>query len=345
VNNKLAILVPVYNGGALLRQTVESCALATLAPERYELIVVDNCSTDGSFEALPQRLSNGAAVQVHRNEQNLGRIGNWNRGLEIATDQGFTYAAFLFVGDEWLQDGSIAPLLNAMDESSSVLGMASLRIVDEEGADIRAGARVSIKGLASNIVSSDMLRQSIHTGRLPFAPIQANVYRIFKDRPLRFDTSAEKSLNADIEATALFLQEHPGTITVFSKPFLIWRERRGRFFTSQDPWFVFEETRRSLQRLSDVLKVPVDWKSANAIAMLAAIRETSQMIAWRKRTDFQLRVFRFLLAHEAGLSLVTMCRFVIKKLVSRESYLVLTHNPELPAPSQVFQTMADQCRL
>jgi glycosyltransferase involved in cell wall biosynthesis len=344
MKNRLAILIPVFNGGTLLRQTVESCALASLSPNAYEVLIVDNCSTDGSVDALPARISNGVAIQVHRNEANLGRIGNWNKALQIASAKGFTYAAFLFVGDEWLADSSIAAVIDAMEESSSVLGMASLRIVNEAGADIRPGARVSIAGPASNVASSDLLRQAVQTGRLPFAPIQANVYRLFNERPLQFDTAIENSLNADIEGTAIFLEEHPGTVTIFSTPFLLWRERRGRFLMTQDPWFVFEETRRTLQRLAALIKVSIDWKSANAIAMLAALRETSQAIPWRKRLAFQARVFRFLLADSAGLSFGTMCRFVVKKLISRQSYLVLTPNPQLPPPSRMFPTVADQCR-
>jgi hypothetical protein len=222
--------------------------------------------------------------------------------------------------------------------------MASLLIVNEAGAEIRAGARVSIEGSASNVAGNDLLRQSIHTGRLPFAPIQANVYRLFKERPLRFDTAACNSLNADIEATALFLEEHPGTITVFSRPFLIWRERRGRFLTAQDPWFIFEQSRLSLRRLSDLIKEPVDWKSANAIAMLAALRETSREVPWRRRLAFQFRVLRFLMADRAGLSLTLMCRFLAKKVFSRQSYLVLANNPELSPASRLFASVADECR-
>jgi len=315
VKNRLAILVPAFNGGELLLQTVLSCARAGLDAARYELLVVDNCSDDGSINALPSQLPDGAAVQVHRNEANLGRVGNWNRALQIASEQGFAYAVFLFVGDEWLPGGSIALMLDAMDESGSILGMASLLLVNEEGESIRPGARISIQGRTLQASTRELLQQSIATGRLPFAPIQANVYRLLKEKPLCFEEASEQSLNTDIESTALFLEEHPGSVMIVSSPFLIWRERRGRFFNLQDPWFVFIETRRSLQRLSAATGIGVNWKSANAVAMLTALHEISTAIPLRQRLAFQFRVFRYLVADGAGLSLPIMIRFVAKKLV------------------------------
>lgn len=344
MTSKLAILVPCYNGGDLLRTTVESCGRSGLSGDRFEVLVVDNCSTDASTSKLPAVLSNGAPVHVYVNETNLGRVGNWNRALQIAAEGDFTYAVFLFVGDEWLPNGSIGALIDDMDNAGSILGMAAMRIVAQDGEHVRAGARVSITGAASNVASRALIAQAVETGRLPFAPIQANVYRIYNECPLVFDTAESNSLNADIEGTAVFIQQHPGTITIVSSPYLIWRDRPGRYFTAQDPWFVFIETRRTLQRLSDITGLPVNWRSANSVGMLAALRETSRSIPWRRRLAFQCRVFRYLMSHSAGLSLITTLRFLAKKVWSRQSYLVIGHGSGLPSGAQVFKEVADQCR-
>ncbi|HXJ43672.1 MAG TPA: glycosyltransferase [Bryobacteraceae bacterium] len=323
MNNRLAVLIPAFEGGDLLRRTVESCLNAGLDRSTYSVIVVDNASADGSLNGLDPD------VEVHRNPHNVGRTGNWNRALEIAEQAGFTYATFLFVGDEWIKDGSLGQLLRSMEVNGSVLGMAALRIVSEEGTLVREGARVSIRGAAAQVDSSSLLTRAISSGRLPFAPVQCNVYRLYKDRPLRFSARPEDGLNCDLEATVRFLQNHPGVVSIEAEPQLLWKERRGRFFTGQDPWNVFIGTRQTLQRVSDSTGIAVDWKNANAVAMLAALRETSTLIPLRARLSFQLRALIYLLRDTSGLSALRMIAFVLRKVIRGRNYLDLSDEPDL----------------
>nr|WP_243665827.1 glycosyltransferase family 2 protein [Vulcanisaeta sp. JCM 16159] len=63
----------------------------------YELIVVDNASTDGSFERIrrfvEEHRPSGVRVKVIRNERNLGYAGGMNVGWE-ARDPDSKYVAF-----------------------------------------------------------------------------------------------------------------------------------------------------------------------------------------------------------------------------------------------------------
>jgi hypothetical protein len=336
MNGKLAVLVPTFDGGDLLRRTITSCLNAGLDRARFSVIVVDNASEDSTPGSLEPD------VMLHRNPVNLGRTGNWNRALELAEQAGFTYATFLFVGDEWVKNGGIGELLDLMDANDSVFGMASLRIVDADGALVRAGARVTIRGACAHVDSGGLLRRAIGAGRIPFAPIQANVYRLFPDRPLRFSSLPEDSLNCDLEGTVQFLQDHPGVVSIEARPFLLWKERPGRFFTAQDPWSVFVQTRRTLERVSGSTHIPVDWQSANAIAMLAAVRETPRSIPWRQRLAFQFRTFLYLYRDRAGLSARRMLSFIARKIFFGRNYLDLSSEPtpecRRPVP---LQTVVD----
>lgn len=344
MKGKLAVLIPAFNGAELLHRSVQSCVSSGLSPDSFSVIVVDNCSSDGSTGKLPASV-NGVSVQVHTNTENVGRVANWNRALQLAEDAGFSYAAFLFVGDEWIPNSSIGSLLREMDESGSVLGMAALRIVNTEGTTLRPGARISIRGSVAQIDSHRLLAYSIGLGRLPFAPIQANVYRLFPECPLRFSTDAENALNADIEGSIVFLRNHPGQVSIVSAPFLLWRERRGRFFTQQDPWFVFAESRETLRKMSAHTGLPVDWASANAISLLSALRETSREIPLWRRLQFTFRVLRFLLADPAGLSAARLARFVARKVFSGQSYLDLSEDLiNTRASSTTLHPAVDQCQ-
>jgi len=326
---ELAVLFPCYNGGARLRHSVESCAAAGLAPERYSLIVIDNCSTDGSIEVLPPADSNGVPVQVYRNERNLGRVANWNRALEIAEREGYQFAAFLFVGDTWAPGSSIQDLLNLMHQSDAVLGMAPLRIVEEDSRRERDGARISIPGYSALVNSANLLEHVVRIGRLPFAPIQANIYRIFNDRPLRFEHDPERALNTDIESTVSWLRSHPGRIALMAAPFLVWSGYSGRFLSTQDPWYVLLETRASLQRASEATGVQVDWASANAVSLLTSARELSSGEGWAKRCVFLYKVARYLRSAPGGLAFGKFLRFTFNKLMHNQSYLSLSEDSAL----------------
>jgi glycosyltransferase involved in cell wall biosynthesis len=326
----LAVLFPCFNGGRRLRESVESCAAAGLPADKYALIVVDNCSTDGSVEALPAVDGNNVPIQIYRNERNLGRVANWNRALEIAGGAGFRFATFLFAGDTWTPGTSIEALLTMMQQSNAVLGMAPIRIVEEDGYPRpRDGARISIPGTSALTDAGSFLEYIIRVGRLPFAPIQANIYRLFAENPLCFDTDPKSALNTDIEATVAWLRHHPGKIALVSTPFLVWKGHSGRFLSRQDPWFVMLETRASLQRVSDMTSLSVDWESANAISLLMSFRELSSGGNLRDRLRFLIRVVRYLRSAPGGLRIGQVLRFTYNKVLRKQSYLSLTRDSEL----------------
>lgn len=75
---KCSIVTCVYNQLPFTRMFIESVRKHTMIP--YELIVVDNGSTDGTkryLQSLPD-------VVVVQNERNLGVSKGWNQGVQIA---------------------------------------------------------------------------------------------------------------------------------------------------------------------------------------------------------------------------------------------------------------------
>lgn len=325
----LAVLIPSFNGGLRLRQSVESCAEAGLPAGQYALIVVDNCSMDGSIEGLPSADCNGVPIQIYRNDRNLGRVGNWNRAVEIAEQEGFRFVTFLFVGDTWAPDSSIRELLDLMQRGNAVLGMAPVRIVEEANRRRRDGARISISGRSTLVSSRRLLEQAVEVGRLPFAPIQANVYRLFTEDPLRFDEAPERALNTDIESTVGWLNQHPGAIALMADPYLVWNGYPGRFLNTQDPWFIMLETRASLQRVSRITGINVDWSSANAVSLLTSARELSDGATLTRRLSFLISVARYLWSAPGGLATRKFAQFALNKFLRRQSYLAVASGLQL----------------
>lgn len=70
----VSVILPVYNGGAYLIESVQSVLEQTLCD--FELLVVDDCSTDRSWEYL-RRLED-PRVRIFRNGSNKGLFYNLN---------------------------------------------------------------------------------------------------------------------------------------------------------------------------------------------------------------------------------------------------------------------------
>ena len=80
----VSVCIPLYNAAPYIAETFQSVLRQTYRD--WELIIVENCSTDGSRELI-ERLAaeaNDDRIHVHRNEQHLDMAGNMNRALSLA---------------------------------------------------------------------------------------------------------------------------------------------------------------------------------------------------------------------------------------------------------------------
>lgn len=104
---KLSILVPVYNERTVLEASLARVLAAPL-PENMdrELILVDDCSTDGTWNILQRLCSGRAEMQLYRHERNQGK------GAAIRTALGYATGDFCLVQDADLEyDPSEYPVL------------------------------------------------------------------------------------------------------------------------------------------------------------------------------------------------------------------------------------------
>lgn len=80
---KLSIVIPVYNEEKTLDQLIQQVVSVPLGDLERELVMVDDCSTDGTREVLKQYESkDGYTVLYH--EQNTGKGGALRTGFEKA---------------------------------------------------------------------------------------------------------------------------------------------------------------------------------------------------------------------------------------------------------------------
>lgn len=121
----VSILVPVYNRATLIAATLDS-ALAQTYPE-IEVVVVDNASTDGTWELIADYAARDPRIKAFRNDSNIGPVRNWRRCVDEA--QG-VYGKILW-SDDLIAPEFVAKALELFDEETgfvySAVGLFSER--------------------------------------------------------------------------------------------------------------------------------------------------------------------------------------------------------------------------
>ncbi|MGC8740441.1 MAG: glycosyltransferase family 2 protein [Candidatus Sumerlaeaceae bacterium] len=79
---EFSIIIPNWNGAAFLQRCLSATVLSAQATGKpFEIIVVDDASTDGSADGIEDRWPN---TRLLRNSRNLGFGASVNRGIEAA---------------------------------------------------------------------------------------------------------------------------------------------------------------------------------------------------------------------------------------------------------------------
>ena len=120
----LAIIIVNWNGGDFLQRSLES--VERFPPHlEYEVVVVDNASTDGSREWL---VSVGDRIHLIANAENVG-FGRANNQAFAATEAPML---FLMNSDAELQEGAIDTLIATLGEDERI-GVVGPRLINTDG--------------------------------------------------------------------------------------------------------------------------------------------------------------------------------------------------------------------
>lgn len=95
MENLVSIIMPSYNTGQFIRDTIESVLQQTYS--KWELIIVDDCSTDDTDDVVSQYLSDNR-IHYLKNDVNSGAAISRNRALREAKGK---WIAFLDSDDLW----------------------------------------------------------------------------------------------------------------------------------------------------------------------------------------------------------------------------------------------------
>jgi glycosyltransferase involved in cell wall biosynthesis len=124
---KVSIIIPVYNTEKYIGKAIASVLNQTYT--NLELILVDDASTDNTYEVCEAYAQKDERIRLYRNEHNLGMMPNWNHALEYVTGE---YWGKLDA-DDWWDTTFIEQCVNVLDNQPDV-GMVCGRyvLVDEK---------------------------------------------------------------------------------------------------------------------------------------------------------------------------------------------------------------------
>ncbi len=98
MNELVSIIMPSYNTAKFISETIESVLAQTYT--NWELIIVDDCSTDNTDEVVKSFLSDNR-IKYIKNEKNSGAAISRNRALRESKGK---WIAFLDSDDLWMPE-------------------------------------------------------------------------------------------------------------------------------------------------------------------------------------------------------------------------------------------------
>ncbi|MEO8697493.1 MAG: glycosyltransferase family 2 protein [Acidimicrobiales bacterium] len=122
---EITVTMPAYNRAALIGRAIESVQAQTLPS--WELIIVDDDSTDTTLEIARTYAASDARIEVLHNEHNLGIGPTRNRALAHARGRFITPLD----SDDWYLPDRLERMLRSADEHNAQLLSDDLLIVRE----------------------------------------------------------------------------------------------------------------------------------------------------------------------------------------------------------------------
>ena len=121
----ISIITPCFNASKFISNTITSIKNQTY--NDWELIIVDDCSTDGSIEIIESFTASDKRIKLIKNHINKGVAETRNTALKEAKGK---YIAFLDSDDQW-DSNKLEKQFTFMEENNISFSFTNYRIVDE----------------------------------------------------------------------------------------------------------------------------------------------------------------------------------------------------------------------
>ena len=150
---KISVVMATYNGATYLPEQLDS--ILNQSYTNLELLVVDDCSKDGTRDVLSRYAEHDPRITLHFNQQNLGCSRSFEKGCDLSSG---TYIALVDQDDRWLPH-KLERLIAELREQKLDLIYSDCRHMDASGALLETSHRdrIPINGLDSSARNFDVI--------------------------------------------------------------------------------------------------------------------------------------------------------------------------------------------
>ena len=230
---RLTIAIPNFNGGKKLKKAIISCKLIKIPQDEFDILVVDNKSTDNSLEIVDELKKEFRNLRLIKNQDNVGRIQNWNACIKNCNSK---YITFLFINDLISKHNNIDQILEILDSDNSI-SLSLSPVIKKENATEYVKRKYFDNPVKCS--SKKIAEYSLKRGLFPFGFIESNIYRV-----------------EDIKnAKNYFLDDFPfNADEIFSYSQVVMREYVLFNHQPQIEWLIVEDRTFRKMRLEDEIQ-------------------------------------------------------------------------------------------
>ena len=120
----ITIILPTYNRLALLQKAIESCMSQTV--KMFDLLIIDNCSSDGTQEYLKNLNLNDIKLTIIINEKNIGPKLSLEKAINASTSRWIT----ILSDDDYFEDNFIEESLHILKTTKKGIISVGFRMID-----------------------------------------------------------------------------------------------------------------------------------------------------------------------------------------------------------------------
>ena len=146
----VSIVTPVYNSEKFISETIDSIQNQTY--KHWELILVDDCSSDNSYDIISEYIKYDKRIRYIKLEKNSGAAVSRNTGIKNARGR---FIAFLDSDDIWLPE-KLEKQLKYMLDKKIGFTFTSYRYMKEDGTKTnkvaKAPYKINYNGLLKNTI-------------------------------------------------------------------------------------------------------------------------------------------------------------------------------------------------
>jgi len=239
----ISVLVPVYNVKPYLRHCIGSVLAQTFRD--FEMVLVDDGSTDGSGEICDDYISKDSRIRVIH-QKNEGLAAARNAAMGSARGTLMTYVD----GDDWILPCYLEKLLEALYGTGADMSICQMRPVFNEAADFQdGGERIAIRYDRKRALREMLYQKKMDTsacGKLFFRKMAEKILFPTDQWYEDFSTVYKILLNC-------------GTVACLDQPLYAYRQRNGSIMHSK-----FTEKRFELLDVADMVYIDIQKKCPGA---------------------------------------------------------------------------------